>query len=100
MCLTASISTIIKILTSEFLSSIKLRCTIIIPITTRSPEVHHHLNSSECDDDANLLCLDFCSNRKAREQEKKVVVAGCVPQAQPRMDYLKGLSIIGVRQSC
>lgn len=25
-----------------------------------------------------------------------MVVAGCVPQAQPRMDYLKGLSIIGV----
>lgn len=36
----------------------------------------------------------FC--RKAQEQDKKVVVAGCVPQAQPRMDYLKSLSIIGV----
>ncbi|TWW79471.1 Threonylcarbamoyladenosine tRNA methylthiotransferase, partial [Takifugu flavidus] len=36
--------------------------------------------------------------RKAQEQQKKVVVAGCVPQAQPRMDYLKGLSIIGVQQ--
>ncbi|XP_051999451.1 threonylcarbamoyladenosine tRNA methylthiotransferase-like [Xyrauchen texanus] len=35
---------------------------------------------------------------KAQEQNKKVVVAGCVPQAQPRMDYLKGLSIIGVQQ--
>ncbi|KAG7229381.1 hypothetical protein INR49_012772 [Caranx melampygus] len=35
---------------------------------------------------------------KAQEQQKKVVVAGCVPQAQPRMDYLKGLSIIGVQQ--
>lgn len=34
--------------------------------------------------------------RKAQEQNKKVVVAGCVPQAQPRMDYLKDLSIIGV----
>ncbi|XP_036393773.1 threonylcarbamoyladenosine tRNA methylthiotransferase [Megalops cyprinoides] len=38
------------------------------------------------------------SIKKAREQEKVVVVAGCVPQAQPRMDYLKGLSIIGVQQ--
>ncbi|XP_072572856.1 threonylcarbamoyladenosine tRNA methylthiotransferase [Paramormyrops kingsleyae] len=36
--------------------------------------------------------------KKAQEQDKKVVVAGCVPQAQPRMDYLKGLSIIGVQQ--
>lgn len=38
------------------------------------------------------------SIKKAQEQSKKVVVAGCVPQAQPRMDYLKGLSIIGVQQ--
>ncbi|KAJ7419060.1 CDK5 regulatory subunit associated protein 1 like 1 [Willisornis vidua] len=36
--------------------------------------------------------------RKAQEGKKKVVVAGCVPQAQPRQDYLKGLSIIGVQQ--
>ncbi|XP_028836286.1 threonylcarbamoyladenosine tRNA methylthiotransferase [Denticeps clupeoides] len=38
------------------------------------------------------------SIKKAHLQDKKVVVAGCVPQAQPRMDYLKGLSIIGVQQ--
>ncbi|XP_063055799.1 threonylcarbamoyladenosine tRNA methylthiotransferase [Engraulis encrasicolus] len=38
------------------------------------------------------------SIKKAQEQEKKVVLAGCVPQAQPRMEYLKGLSIIGVQQ--
>ncbi|XP_071409274.1 threonylcarbamoyladenosine tRNA methylthiotransferase [Pithys albifrons albifrons] len=38
------------------------------------------------------------SIRKAQEGKKKVVVAGCVPQAQPRQDYLKGLSIIGVQQ--
>ncbi|NXC32127.1 CDKAL methylthiotransferase, partial [Campylorhamphus procurvoides] len=38
------------------------------------------------------------SIRKAQEGNKKVVVAGCVPQAQPRQDYLKGLSIIGVQQ--
>ncbi|NXE09760.1 CDKAL methylthiotransferase, partial [Lophotis ruficrista] len=36
--------------------------------------------------------------RKAQEGKKKVVLAGCVPQAQPRQDYLKGLSIIGVQQ--
>ncbi|KAI1894091.1 hypothetical protein AGOR_G00112260 [Albula goreensis] len=38
------------------------------------------------------------SIKKAQEQNKKVVLAGCVPQAQPRMEYLKGLSIIGVQQ--
>ncbi|KAL0963353.1 hypothetical protein UPYG_G00305170 [Umbra pygmaea] len=38
------------------------------------------------------------SIKKAQEQDKKVVLAGCVVQAQPRMDYLKGLSIIGVQQ--
>uniref|UniRef100_A0A8C5B450 tRNA-t(6)A37 methylthiotransferase n=1 Tax=Gadus morhua TaxID=8049 RepID=A0A8C5B450_GADMO len=38
------------------------------------------------------------SIKKAQDQQKKVVLAGCVPQAQPRMDYLKGLSIIGVQQ--
>ncbi|NXC13048.1 CDKAL methylthiotransferase, partial [Corythaeola cristata] len=36
--------------------------------------------------------------KKAQEGKKKVVLAGCVPQAQPRQDYLKGLSIIGVQQ--
>ncbi|NWI98465.1 CDKAL methylthiotransferase, partial [Crypturellus undulatus] len=38
------------------------------------------------------------SIKKAQEGNKKVVLAGCVPQAQPRQDYLKGLSIIGVQQ--
>ncbi|RXN09263.1 threonylcarbamoyladenosine tRNA methylthiotransferase [Labeo rohita] len=48
------------------------------------------------------LCCSLSADRqicillKAQEQNKKVVVAGCVPQAQPRMDYLKELSIIGV----
>lgn len=41
-----------------------------------------------------IFCI--CLHRKAQDQQKKVVLAGCVPQAQPRMDYLKGLSIIGV----
>ncbi|XP_048039518.1 threonylcarbamoyladenosine tRNA methylthiotransferase isoform X1 [Megalobrama amblycephala] len=60
--------------------------------------------------DADLWLLNSCtvknpaedhfrnSIKKAQEQNKKVVVAGCVPQAQPRMDYLKDLSIIGVQQ--
>ncbi|XP_005997355.1 threonylcarbamoyladenosine tRNA methylthiotransferase isoform X2 [Latimeria chalumnae] len=60
--------------------------------------------------DADLWLLNSCTVKnpaedhfrnsimKAREQDKKVVVAGCVPQAQPRMDYLKGLSVIGVQQ--
>lgn len=38
------------------------------------------------------------SIKKAREEKKKVVLAGCVPQAQPRQDYMQGLSIIGVQQ--
>ncbi|NXJ91514.1 CDKAL methylthiotransferase, partial [Corythaixoides concolor] len=38
------------------------------------------------------------SIKKAQAGKKKVVLAGCVPQAQPRQDYLKGLSIIGVQQ--
>ncbi|XP_066481020.1 threonylcarbamoyladenosine tRNA methylthiotransferase isoform X2 [Tiliqua scincoides] len=38
------------------------------------------------------------SIKKAQEEKKKVVLAGCVPQAQPRQDYLSGLSIIGVQQ--
>ncbi|XP_061851160.1 threonylcarbamoyladenosine tRNA methylthiotransferase [Colius striatus] len=63
-------------------------------------------NSSEAD----LWLLNSCtvknpaedhfrnSIKKAQEGKKKVVLAGCVPQAQPRQDYLKGLSIIGVQQ--
>ncbi|XP_015687177.1 threonylcarbamoyladenosine tRNA methylthiotransferase [Protobothrops mucrosquamatus] len=38
------------------------------------------------------------SIKKAQEGKKKIVLAGCVPQAQPRQDYLHGLSIIGVQQ--
>ncbi|XP_042188360.1 threonylcarbamoyladenosine tRNA methylthiotransferase [Callorhinchus milii] len=65
---------------------------------------------TENSSDADLWLLNSCtvknpaedhfrnSIQKAQEQRKKVVVAGCVPQAQPRMDYIKGLSIIGVQQ--
>ncbi|XP_075389475.1 threonylcarbamoyladenosine tRNA methylthiotransferase [Tenrec ecaudatus] len=60
--------------------------------------------------DADLWLLNSCtvknpaedhfrnSIKKAQEENKKVVLAGCVPQAQPRQDYLRGLSIIGVQQ--
>lgn len=34
----------------------------------------------------------------AHQAGKHVVVAGCVPQAAPRSDYLKGLSVVGVQQ--
>lgn len=30
--------------------------------------------------------------------DKKVIVSGCVPQGDPRSQYIKGLSIIGVKQ--
>uniref|UniRef100_A0AAG5D076 tRNA-t(6)A37 methylthiotransferase n=1 Tax=Anopheles atroparvus TaxID=41427 RepID=A0AAG5D076_ANOAO len=34
----------------------------------------------------------------AHRAGKHVVVAGCVPQAAPRSDYLKGMSVVGVQQ--
>lgn len=34
---------------------------------------------------------------KGKESGKYVVVAGCVPQGQPRNEFTKGLSIVGVR---
>ncbi|XP_031677154.1 threonylcarbamoyladenosine tRNA methylthiotransferase-like [Oncorhynchus kisutch] len=79
----------------KFLS---VRVPIVCPAVTEDPA------------EADLWLLNSCtvknpaedhfrnSIKKAQEQDKKVVVAGCVPQAQPRMDYLKGLSIIGVQQ--
>ena len=33
-----------------------------------------------------------------KETGKAVVVAGCVPQGQPKADFLKGASVIGVQQ--
>lgn len=35
---------------------------------------------------------------EARKYGKKVVVAGCVPQGQQKVPYLKGVSVIGVQQ--
>jgi len=36
--------------------------------------------------------------KRAQQLGKYVVVAGCVPQGQPRGEYIKGLSIVGVQQ--
>lgn len=36
--------------------------------------------------------------KKAQELNKYVVLAGCVPQGQPRGEFMKGLSIVGVQQ--
>lgn len=35
---------------------------------------------------------------RAQESGKYVVVAGCIPQAQPKLAYIQGLSVIGVQQ--
>ncbi|XP_030067377.1 threonylcarbamoyladenosine tRNA methylthiotransferase [Microcaecilia unicolor] len=65
---------------------------------------------TEKPEEADLWLLNSCtvkspaedhfrnSIKKAQDEHKKVVLAGCVPQAQPRQDYMKGLSIIGVQQ--
>ena len=34
--------------------------------------------------------------KKARQLGKYIVVAGCVPQGQPRAEFIKGLSVVGV----
>ena len=61
-------------------------------------------------DDADLWVLNSCTVknpseshfvtaiRRAREQGKRVVVAGCVPQGDRKLTELDGLSIIGVQQ--
>jgi len=36
--------------------------------------------------------------KKAHDLGKYVVLAGCVPQGQPRTEYMKGLSVVGVQQ--
>ncbi|XP_045440281.1 threonylcarbamoyladenosine tRNA methylthiotransferase isoform X3 [Pipistrellus kuhlii] len=65
---------------------------------------------TESASDADLWLLNSCtvknpaedhfrnSIKRAQEENKKIVLAGCVPQAQPRQDYLQGLSVIGVQQ--
>uniref|UniRef100_A0A182YC44 tRNA-t(6)A37 methylthiotransferase n=1 Tax=Anopheles stephensi TaxID=30069 RepID=A0A182YC44_ANOST len=61
-------------------------------------------------DSADLWVLNSCTVKNpsedtfrneieaAHQAGKHVVVAGCVPQAAPRSDYLKGLSVVGVQQ--
>lgn len=61
-------------------------------------------------DDADLWLLNSCTVKTpaedhfkneidaGRESGKPVVVAGCVPQGQPKANYLQGLSVIGVQQ--
>lgn len=65
---------------------------------------------TESPSEADLWLLNSCtvkspaedhfrnSIKKAQQENKKVVLAGCVPQAQPRIEYIRGLSIIGVQQ--
>ena len=60
--------------------------------------------------DADLWVLNSCTVknpseehfvtdiRRARQQGKRVVVAGCVPQGEQRHPELQGLSILGVQQ--
>lgn len=61
-------------------------------------------------EDADLWLLNSCTVKnpaedhfrneikKAKEMSKYIVLAGCVPQGQPRGDYLQGLSVVGVQQ--
>jgi len=61
-------------------------------------------------DEASVWLLNSCTVKnpaeehfkneinKGLENDKKVVVAGCVPQGKQNSDYLKGLSMIGVQQ--
>ncbi|KAL3318905.1 Threonylcarbamoyladenosine tRNA methylthiotransferase [Cichlidogyrus casuarinus] len=63
-----------------------------------------------CDFDADLYLFNSCTVKgpaedhfrnavlNAKKQGKQVVVAGCVPQGQRQLDYLKNISMIGVQQ--
>jgi len=67
-------------------------------------------NITQDKDSADLWLLNSCTVKNPAEEhfkneinkgldnEKKVVVAGCVPQGKQSSDYLKGLSMIGVQQ--
>ncbi|XP_013397048.1 threonylcarbamoyladenosine tRNA methylthiotransferase [Lingula anatina] len=67
-------------------------------------------NITDKKEEADLWILNSCTVKnpaedhfrneikKARDLQKHLVVAGCVPQGQPRADYLQGLSVIGVQQ--
>ena len=61
-------------------------------------------------DSADLIILNSCTVKtpsedhfrnlvlKGLKQNQKVVVAGCVPQSAPKLEYIKNLSLIGVQQ--
>jgi len=61
-------------------------------------------------DEANLWLLNSCTVKnpaedhfrnyieKAAAKGKYVVLAGCVPQGAPKLDYIQGFSVIGVQQ--
>ncbi|XP_025111054.1 threonylcarbamoyladenosine tRNA methylthiotransferase-like [Pomacea canaliculata] len=61
-------------------------------------------------DEADLWLLNSCTVKSpaedhfrneitmAEKMNKKVVLAGCVPQGQPNSQYIKGLSVVGVQQ--
>ncbi|XP_002738926.1 threonylcarbamoyladenosine tRNA methylthiotransferase-like [Saccoglossus kowalevskii] len=65
---------------------------------------------TETEEAADLWLLNSCTVKtpaeqhfqnsiiKAREQNKYMVLAGCVPQAQPKLDYINGVSVVGVQQ--
>jgi len=67
-------------------------------------------NITQDKDSADLWLLNSCTVKNPAEEhfkneinkgldnDKKVVVAGCVPQGKQSSDYLKGLSMIGVQQ--
>jgi len=65
---------------------------------------------TETKNEADLWLLNSCTVKtpaedhfkneidEAQERGKSIVVAGCVPQGQPKSGFLQGLSIIGVQQ--
>jgi len=67
-------------------------------------------NITQDKESADLWLLNSCTVKNPAEEhfkneinkgldnDKKVVVAGCVPQGKQSSDYLKGLSMIGVQQ--
>ncbi|GAB1600452.1 threonylcarbamoyladenosine tRNA methylthiotransferase-like [Argonauta hians] len=65
---------------------------------------------TESKENADLWILNSCTVKspaedhfrneinKAKSLGKYLVVAGCVPQGQPKSDYLSGISVLGVQQ--
>ncbi|XP_071505002.1 threonylcarbamoyladenosine tRNA methylthiotransferase-like [Diadema antillarum] len=67
-------------------------------------------NITDDSDGADLWLLNSCTVKnpaedhfrneikKAQQRGKGLVLAGCVPQAQPRAKYIQGVSVVGVQQ--